>query len=249
MSRPRAKRIKKSPGARLRPYWMLFLLVAIAAGAAGYYGATWPGFYPRQVTVSGNNVVPSSQILARAQIAPRENVWLQNAHGAAARIEAIPYVKTARIHRSLPATVRITIDERKPFAVLQLGAQRAVVDRDLRVLQPDGKALGLPVIQGKGAAMPPVGAFVHDTSVARLRDDYVTLAQAHVAVRSLHYDKFGDLVAQTPGGISLLLGDDTDLAKKTPLIDPIISQVSATGKKLAAVDLRAPKTPVVVYKH
>lgn len=65
----------------------------------------------------------------------------------------------------------------------------------------------------------------------------------------MHYDKFGDLVAATTGGISLLLGEDADLAKKTPLIDPIISQVSATGKKLAAVDLRAPKTPVVVYKR
>lgn len=245
----RPKRIKKSASARLRPYWVLFLIVVIAAAAGGYYAATWPGFYPKHVVVSGNRVVPSSEILARAQIAPQQNVWLQNAHRAAARIEAIPYVKTAQIHRSLPANVRIVVSERKPFAVLQAGSQRALVDRDLRVLEPDRGMLVLPVIEVKDTALPRAGAFVRDSGAARLRDDYIALEQAHVAVRSLHYDKFGDLVAATPGGVSLLLGDDTDLAKKTPLIDPIISQVSATGKKLAAVDLRAPKTPVVVYKR
>lgn len=249
-STKRPKRIKKSAGARLRPYWVLFLIVVIAAAVGGYYGATWPGFYPKHVAVSGNRVVPASQILARAQIAPRQNVWLQNAHQAAARIEAIPYVKTAQIHRSLPSNVRIVVTERRPFAVLQAGPQRAIVDRDLRVLQPDrASPLVLPVIEVKNIALPRAGAFVRDGAAARLRDDYIALEQAHVAVRSLHYDKFGDLVAATPGGVSLLLGDDTDLAKKTPLIDPIISQVSANGKKLAAVDLRAPKTPVVVYKR
>lgn len=249
MSRP-AKRRKKSPGARLRPFWILFVLVAIAASAGGYYAATWPGFFPKRVSVSGNRIVPTAQILARAAIEPRENLWLQNMHAAAARIETIPYVQTARIRRSLPANVRITIAERTPFAVVQYGTgtRRVLVDRDLRVLQPDDAPLALPVIMLKTAAMPRVGAFVHDDDVQRLRDDYAALAQAHVAVRSLHYDRFGDLVATTQGGIALLLGDDSDLAKKTPLIDPIISQVSATGRKLAAVDLRAPRTPVVVYK-
>jgi cell division protein FtsQ len=245
----RQKRIKKSAGARLRPYWVLFALAAIALAVGGFYAATWPGFYPKHVSVTGNRVVPTAQILARARIASDINVWLQSSRAAAARIEAIPYVKSASIHRSPPATVRIVIVERKPFAVLQSGTQRAIVDRDLRVLQPEDTHSTLPVINFATPSMPPTGAFVRDPHVQQLRDDYLALAQAHVAVRSLHYDKFGDLVAATTGGVSLLLGDDADLAKKTPLIDPIISQVSATGKKLAAVDLRAPKTPVVVYKH
>jgi cell division septal protein FtsQ len=245
----RPKRRKKSAGARLRPFWILFVLIAIVAGVAGYYAATWPGFYPKPVTVSGNKVVPAAQILSHAQIEARENIWLQNMRKAAQRIDAIPYVKTASIHRSLPAGVRIAVTERTPFAILRTNAGRAVVDHDLRVLPPEGRANALPVIVTKLASLPIDGAFVKDADALRLRDDFDALAAAHVAVRSLHFDKFGDLVAGTRGGISLLLGDDSDLAKKTPLIDPIISQVSATGKKLAAVDLRAPKTPVVVYRH
>jgi cell division protein FtsQ len=245
----RPKRRKKSTGARLRPFWILFILITIAAGAGGYYAATWPGFFPKPVTVAGNKVVPTAQILSRAQIAAQQNIWLQSMGKAAQRIEAIPYVKTARIHRSLPAGVRIVVTERTPFAVLQTSSGRAVVDGDLRVLEPEEAASTLPVIVTKLATVPPDGTFVKDAGALRLRDDYDALAAAHVPVRSLRFDKFGDLVAGTRGGISLLLGDDSDLTKKTPLIDPIISQVTASGKKLAAVDLRAPKTPVVVYKR
>jgi cell division protein FtsQ len=244
----RAKRRKKSAAAQLRPFWMLFLLLAIAAGIGAYYGAAWPGFYPQRISVGGTRLVSKSDVLARAAIAPHANLWLQNMHAAAARIEAIPYVKTAQIHRSLPASVRIVITERRPFAVLQYGAQRVLVDRDLRVLQPADGSQTVPVLTVKGVAPYADGTFVKDPDVLHLRDDVLVLLQSHVAVRSLHYDRFGDLVATTTGGIALLLGDDDDLQKKTSLIDPIVSQVGAAGKKLAAVDLRAPKTPVVVYK-
>jgi cell division protein FtsQ len=244
----RAKRRKKSAAAQLRPFWILFLLLAIAAGIGAYYGATWPGFYPQRISVAGTRVVSKSDVLARAAIAPHANLWLQNMHAAAARIAAIPYVKTAQIHRSLPASVRIVITERVPFAVLQYGAQRVLVDRDLRVLGAADASQTVPVLTAKGIVPSADGTFVKDPEVQHLRDDALALSQAHVAVRSLHYDRFGDLVATTTGGIALLLGDDDDLQKKTPLIDPIVSQVVAAGKKLAAVDLRAPKTPVVVYK-
>jgi cell division protein FtsQ len=241
------KRRGKSPAARLRPFWIVFLAIGVAAVAGLSYAATWPGFYPQRVSVSGNRVVPTAQILARAAIRPRTNVWLQNMGAAADRIAAIPYVKQAVIHRSLPAGVRIAITERRPFAVVRNASQRVLVDGDLRVLAQARGSSALPVLFVRGA-LPADGAFATSADLRRLRDDVESLARAHVAVRSLHYDRFDDLVATTPGGISLLLGDDADLSKKTPLIDPIISQVSASGRKLAAVDLRAPATPVVVYR-
>jgi cell division protein FtsQ len=226
---------------------MLFVVAAIAVGSALYYAATWPGFFPKHVSVSGNRVVPTAEILARAEIEPRTNLWLQNMGAAAQRIGAIPYVRQVRIHRRLPADVRITITERTPFAVLRNASQAVLIDHDLRVLREDDGGSGLPLIVMKDR-IPPAGAYVTAAPAQRLRNDADALAKAHVAIRSLHYDRFSDLVATTRSGISLLLGDDSDLEKKTRLIDPIISQMSAGGRKLAAVDLRAPATPVVVYK-
>lgn len=248
MNARRTKRRKKTAAARLRPFWFLFALVALLAAGAGYWAATWPGFFPSRITVTGNRTVPSQTIIDRARIEPRANLWLQNMRAAAARIAQIPYVKDARVHRSLPALVRLEVTERIPYAVVRFGGRSVVVDRDLRVLETGEGADALPVFALKGQAVPIPGVFLKDPQAARLRDDDELLAAEHVAAAGLRYDRFGDLIVTMRSGVQLLLGDDTGLAQKAALVGPILSQVAAQGRRIAAVDLRAPKTPVVVYK-
>lgn len=244
----KVKRQKRSPIARLRPFWFLIVVVAIAAGLGGYYAATWPGFFPKRILISGNRAVSSQEIAAHAAIRSNSNIWLQNTGAAAARIETIPYIKTAGIRRSLPANVRIVVTERVPFAVLHIGPDAALVDRDLRVLERSDRGGTLVALRISSGKMPADGGFVKDPVAIHLRNDCTTLTTAHVLVRTLSYDKYGDLVATMLDGIRLLLGSDSDLEKKTALVGPILSQVAAGGRRIAAVDLRAPKTPVVVYR-
>ncbi|MGZ3530431.1 MAG: cell division protein FtsQ/DivIB [Vulcanimicrobiaceae bacterium] len=248
--RPRAKpaRRKKSAASRLRPFWILIVLLLVVAGAGGYYAASWPGFYPRHVRVVGNTVVSSSEILSRAAIAQSQNVWLQNAGAAAGRIEAIPYIATARVHRMLPADVTIDVTERKPYAVVRSGEERALVDRSLRVLSTGEVQGALPIFALRNRAQLQPGAFLKDSVLQHLRDDYDALLAGHVIVTRLAYDRFDDLDAATHDGVSILFGDDTDLEKKIPLVDPILSQVARRGRAIRAIDLRAPATPVVVYR-
>ncbi len=136
----RGPRRKLVPAAsRLRPFWLAFVIVVAALVACAYYGASWSGFFPTRVIVSGNHRVPAAAIAARAQILPNVNLWLQNMHAAARRIHAIPYVKDVRIHRSFPAAVHIAVTERTPYAVLHYGRGAMLVDRDLRVLAGGGQ--------------------------------------------------------------------------------------------------------------
>lgn len=245
-SRPRRR--KKSAASRLRPFLLLLFFVAAGVGAAAYYGASWPGFRPAAVRVSGNRVVDSREILARAAIAPDRNVWLQNMRAAAARVKTIPYIDGAWIHRTPPAGVSIVVTERQPAAVLQTPAGQVLIDRRLRVLGPvTAGAQALPRIKAN-AAVPAPGATVHDASVARLLADAQTLLAAHVAVSAVYFDRFGDVDATMRSGIELLLGSDADIAAKSAMVAPILSQAGAGGRKIAAIDLRAPKTPVVRRK-
>ncbi len=232
----------------MRPFWFAVLVIAAAGAFGGYYAARWPGFYPKRLIVSGNAIVPAQEIAARAQIAGNANLWLQNFSAAASRIETIPYVKKATITRSASSDVHIWVTERTPYAVLRYGKRSAVIDRDLRVLAWGGDGRRLPQFVLGARAMPAPGEFVNDAFARRLRADYDALAKARVRVASLRYDKFGDLVAGMPSGTRLLLGDDSDLSRKVPLILPILSQVGATGRTVAALDLRAPTTPVVRYR-
>lgn len=232
---------------RLRPYAFVVLIVALLIGLAAYYAASWSGFYPKSIRVEGERVVPASQIVAQADIALHTNIWLQNARAAEKRIDAIPYIASARIRRSLPANVLIAVTERVPAVVIETPQQRVLADDDLRVLEDDPAQTALPVLAAD-AALPRPGGFVDAPDVQRLHSDERTLAAAHVIVRRVELDKFGDLTAIMPGGAKLLLGDDQDLNEKSVLIAPILSQVASQGRRIAALDLRAPKTPVVRFR-
>jgi cell division septal protein FtsQ len=243
------RRRKPSPIARIRPFWFLLVLVAAIAGAGGYYAATWPGFFPKSIRVSGNRVVTASEIAERAQISGGRNLWLQNMRAAAARVAGIPYIGEVMVHRALPASVRIEVTERVPYAEVRSGANTVTIDDGLRVIQLGLARSGLPIFETTAHEPLIPGTFLKDDTLRRLRDDFEALARAHVAVGLLRYDKYGDLVALTRGGVELMLGDESALAQTAALVDPILSQVAASGRKIAAVDLRTPRTPVVVYKH
>jgi cell division septal protein FtsQ len=176
------------------------------------------------------------------------NMWLQNGRAIARRVEAIPYVETAHVHRFPPATVLISVTERTPFAVVISDGQSMLVDRHLRVLAPQYDATALPQLTlPPGVGLDP-GTFVARKDASALAADYDAMIAGHVVPLELHYDKFGGLVATVRGGIEILLGDDGDLSKKLPLVDPILAQVVRKERKVRQVDLRAPNTPVVVYR-
>ncbi|HEX5275230.1 MAG TPA: FtsQ-type POTRA domain-containing protein [Candidatus Rubrimentiphilum sp.] len=242
--KPVARR-RRSAADRLKPFWILLVLFIAVIGLGGYYAATWPGFRARQIVVIGNHRVGAKAILHRAAIDRRLNIWLQDMRAVADRVAAIPDVGQVTIRRAFPASVSILVRERHPFASILSGGKKIVVDHDLRVLDFEAA----PTLPQFVVAIKPLapGKDVTDERVVRLRDDYDQLEGAHVIVKSMRYDRFGYLIAVTPRGVQLLLGgDDEDLARKISLIGPILSQVA--GKKIAAIDLRAPGTPVVRYK-
>jgi cell division protein FtsQ len=243
------RRRKTSPAARLRSFWVLIAVVAVALIGVAAFAVAWPGFEPKEIDVSGNRVVSSGEILSSAAVAPHVNMWLQSPTAIARRVEKIPYVAVAHVRRVPPTTMTISITERKPFAVVRDGARTALVDRELRVLQAgaSGDAAQPEFVLARAGALEP-GAFLTEPSAIELRDDYDALIAAQVVPLALSFDRYGGLVADLRGGVRILLGDDADLNKKLPLIDPILAQVVRKARRVAEIDLRAPGTPVVVYK-
>lgn len=233
----------------MRPFWLPIALVALLVSIAAGFSLTWSGFEPKSIVVTGNRVVPRDEILARAGVATNVNMWLQNTRAMANRIESIPYVEWAGVFRLPPATVLIHVRERRPFAEVVADGEPAVVDRNLRVLTlgAGDRSLPLFVLPETATALSP-GAFLRDPKSAALRDDYEAMIAAHVFPLQLQYDRYEGLVATVRGGVRLLLGDDGDLAAKLPLVDPILSQVVRKQQRVAAVDLRAPRSPVIVFK-
>ncbi len=226
---------------------MVLLLIAVGSGT--YYAAGWAGFTVKNISVKVPPSVSSSEVLQRAAISTTGNIWLQNMRAAQSRIKTIPYVLDARIQRKLPASLAITITARIPFAIVETPLRSALIDRELRVLElAPSHGRTLPVFMVKGAGALTLGRFEHGQRLKRMRDDYDALIAGHVVPVVLSFDKFDQLVAVLSNGVSVMLGDDKDLSKKIPLVDPILSQVAHQGRTIKALDLRAPNTPVAVYK-
>ncbi len=224
----------------------VFALLVVAAAIGGYAAASWRGFLPSYVGVRGNRTVSTRTILAHAAISPTRNIWLQDLGAAAGRVRAIPYISDVRISRIPPSGVMIHVRERTPFAIVQSGSSRFIVDRDLRVLPRSSWARPLPLFAA--AALPDPDGFLRNSKVSRMRNDYLELTGAHFAIAVLRFDRFGDLEATTRSGVRFLLGDDAALPKKIAMLDPILAQVAQGRRSIATVDLRAPAAPVVVYR-
>jgi len=194
-------------------------------------------------------VVPAPEILAKAGIRARRNIWLQDVRAAERRVETIPYILQARVHRSLPGAVTIVVSERVPYAVVHARSGPVLIDRELRVLGgPQSSAREVLPDFAVGRYDLRAGMFLRSERARRMGTDFGTLTNGHVFVDRLGFDRFGDLAATLRGGVRLLLGDDADLAKKTGLVDPVLAQLAHAGRAISILDLRAPGTPIVVYK-
>jgi cell division protein FtsQ len=221
--------------------------LAVAAGALAFV-ATYPSFDPKHISVSGNGRVGKQEILARAAVAPHTTIWLQNTGAMARRIAAIPYVDNARVSRIPPSTIRIVVTERTPFAVLRSGYDAAVVDRSLRVLEPATTESVLPIFDVEpGIALTP-GTFVRSSEADALRAAYETMTSRRMTPVQLGFDGYGGLVVTMHGGLRLMLGSQSDLPRKLTLAEAILAQIVTRRRRVAAIDLRAPTAPVLVYR-
>jgi cell division protein FtsQ len=118
----------------------LKLALAIAAGVlifAGYRVVASASFFQvRKVEVQGNSRVSAAEIQALVrEETEKTGVWKADLHGMTARLERLPWVRTAIVSRVLPDGIRVRISERVPRAVVRTGSGRfRWVDEDAVLL-------------------------------------------------------------------------------------------------------------------
>jgi cell division septal protein FtsQ len=208
-----------------------------------------PIFHPSSIAVTGLVRVSRDDVIAKAAIDPNANAWLLDRTAIRRRIESIPYVDTARVHVRPPAAVWIEVDERTAEAcVRDPDGRSATLDGALRVLETDCAGPALTYILRRAIDLSP-GTFTHDPELAALAADARALAGRGDRYRAFDHDAYGELEATLDSGIRVRFGDDDDLDRKERLIGPILAQLGPRLGDVRSVDLRAPSTPVVEYRH
>jgi cell division protein FtsQ len=108
-------------GVKRRRGWRVAFLTLAAAGIVG--GAAWvlfgsPLLVVRSVTVSGTRLVPKSEVLAVAGIAPGTPLIRVNTARVEARVDTIKQVRSAKVTRAWPNRLVITVREWTPALAL-----------------------------------------------------------------------------------------------------------------------------------
>jgi cell division protein FtsQ len=141
------------------PRWRLALfgaalLVLLASPLWGPRALRHLAFFRvRKIEVNGLRYTPAGDVLARLRVDTTRSVWDPLAP-LAARVMEHPQVESAYVSRKLPGTLVVDVIERRPVALVPIGAElRAVDERGVTLpLDPSRTPVDAPVVTAPRAA-------------------------------------------------------------------------------------------------
>jgi cell division protein FtsQ len=154
-----------------------------------------------QVQLSGHRFTADAVIFDALELDRVRSLVSFNALAARERIEKLPWVETATITRLLPDTLAISITERKPFAVWQLGDRETLIDAAGRRLGGirSGGAPDLPRVAGAGAPDVSAELFAHLANYPEITSRLVMAERVGQRRWTLHLA--GDLEVLLPSNL------------------------------------------------
>jgi cell division protein FtsQ len=237
----------------------LTIALAIGALAAGLWReASDPRLAVGLITVRGCEHTAAGDVVSAAAIPTGSNAWLINRGAVARRVEALPWVHTARLDVTWPNRATITIVEREPVALVALGRSSvtapgpayALIDETQRVLtlDADPAATGLPVLVVVPPPSPVVaGGPIDRAEVGQALDAYRRLVAMGLHVSGVAIAPSTGISATADRNVRVLFGEDEDLAKKAELFQAIVAKIS-TPSRVAYIDVRSIRAPTVLYR-
>ena len=183
------------------------------------------------VTVTGDEVYSTEQVVEASGITQGENLFLLKKSDTAALIEkTLPYVETADISKSLSGTITIHITAAKAVAALDNGDSFTLLNASGKVLEDGVAALndGVMIVQANGikSAVPgEMVAFSTEEELADMTATYEALQAAEIAgITELDVRDHLNIKAVYQGRITLELGAVSSLPDKTSFIKAALTR-------------------------
>lgn len=254
VSRSLNRVLKRAPALRLpklNPRWLprsragrtfTAVLAVVTLCAMVWSGSRSALFDVDHIDVAGGFLVSPAEAAEAAGPLQRIPLAEVDTTAAAHRVEALPFVRSARVERVFPNRVRIRLTERMPAAFVSRPAGgTALLDDTGRVLadRPDRPA-DLPEVTGAGE-VPPPGAWLVPAGPALTV--YLALTgplQRQVTVAGAE----GGSVTLRVGGRDVRFGPPEHLEAKVSALAALLEHLG--DRPVLAIDVRVPSAPVVL---
>lgn len=154
------------------------------------------------LTVEGREMTSREELMSAVDVERGAPILSIDVAQARTAIEALPWVKAAKVERRLPDAVHILIEERAPYALWQQGNRYTLVDHEGKSIVDVPEAdQSLPLIVGPDA--PAHAAALFDG--LKVEPELATRVRAAVRVGARRWNVYLD---SFEGGISIRLPED-----------------------------------------
>jgi len=215
----------------------ILLVVSCVLSAAGiaYLVVMSPFLDVDQIAIAGVRNVNPMQVRSAARVHRGDHLLLLDAGAIAHRVERIPWVKSAKVDRDLPGTLRITVTEYTPVAYVRAGDAVMLVAGNGHVIARAAHApAGLVEIRGVRRA-PAVG----DVLAPRDAAGIVPHLPAAFARQVAAVDISGSGVAlELSAGGEIRLGDTSNLIAKAASAQAVLDHLA--GTPFSYIDVSTP---------
>lgn len=141
--RKRKKRIK-----RIKFIIKTIVSLGIIIGGT-VFSMTSPIFNIKNIEITNNNQISNETIISLSELKIEENIFKYKTSDVIKNIKENPYVENVKIHRKLPNTVKIEIEERIPkYSVDFMGKYVYINTQGFLLEISEDNSKGLPIIQG-----------------------------------------------------------------------------------------------------
>lgn len=242
--RIRARRVEVRRGELRRRRRVFLSSLALVSVLGGGFGLTRSAFFDvDSIEISGRARAPRDVLLEAAGLSRRTQLTDVEPGHVAARLERLPWIRSAAVERRWPGTIEITVVEHAPVAIAPVGDSWAEIDAEGDVLAiNDNPDPSLPILDGVEAA--PVGervVAVGAVRVAMLLPDGLRPMVSSVRAEG---DKVELLLA--PRGRALL-GRPEELGEKLTAVQTVLQSVDPASVEV--LDVRVPAAPVLTRRN
>nr|WP_067699348.1 FtsQ-type POTRA domain-containing protein [Nocardia jejuensis] len=191
------------------------LVLVLALGLVAYFS---PILSVRTVRIDGLVAVPESDVLAALDVPEGLSMMRMDTTAMAEHVAQLPKVRSARVQRVFPSSVRVTVDER--VAVLYFDSPEGphLLDSDSVefAIEPPPPGAAKLVTEHPGGADPLTRAAVAVMAAVPLglRDQV-----GEVVARSV-----SDIALELRNGSTVLWGGTNDAQRKAAVVLPLLTQ-------------------------
>lgn len=232
---------------RLPLRWALLGLLSVALVVFGLLLLNSSLFEVKEIRVRGQETLNEDTIIELSD-AGGSNMFGLHTADVEARLERNPYIAEATVRRRWPNSLQVTIEERTPVAVWQVGAQGFLVDAEgfvISALNGVPPAGTLQVISLDGG-LPAPGQRVDADALALVTGLRTAIpAATGELIASFEYSSALGLTAITASGLRLVFGNSNDYQYKLESVTGIIAGARAQELAFSTIDLRFGESPAL----